>query len=518
MNRDYFCASIAVGLALSGGDLVSGQPVLLDARLKVEQVAQGLSGGVGQLVTSIVFVDPDTILAVRRGDGKILRIDLVPGQSVTAGPQVADLDIISPTASDSQTEYGVQGMCVHPGFATNRWIYIRYDRAQNAGSDTLQSTIATLPNFSASTPTQSVIDRFVWDPSANAGAGALTFDLRILSTTIDTRYHHGGAPRFAPDGTLIASVGDLRHVTWIAGHSGLMLSSNYAGGISLDAGVFLRLNDDGTIPASNPWASGPAGAERWFGYGTRNSFGIDFDPLTGALWATDNGESTFDEVNLVAPGFNGGHGDIMGPVGHPSQPGNLSGLVNLPGSQYADPKFSWLGTIGVTGIRHLYASALGPAFNDAVLVGGVNQGFLWLFRLNAARNAFTFTNPGLQDAVHDVADGYANPTGTEGQELLIGTGFGTTFAGTISITLGHDRLPYVLTGNGRIYRISPVINCPLDCTGDYLIDTSDLVTLLGRFGSAVVPYSPGDFDGNGTIDTSDLVLLLSQFGEDCTTL
>lgn len=512
-GRTALAVTLVGTIAASAG----ARPAMTDPRLRVDLVGDGLGGGIGQIATGFVFVDSDTVLAVKRGDGAVVRLDLLPGQAVTPGAVVLNLDIISPTGSDSQTEYGVQGMCLHPGFTSNSYVYIRYDLSTTAGSDTPQSAVATLPNFSASLPTQSVVDRFVWDPSANAGAGALDFDMRVLSTTFDTRYHHGGAPRFGPDGKLYVPVGDLRHATWITGHSGLLISSNFEGTTTQDMGVILRINDDGTTPTDNPWtgANTVPGAQRWFCYGVRNSFGMDFDPVTGHLWNTDNGESTFDEINLSFAGFNSGHSDIMGPVGHPSQTGSTAGLVNLPGSAYADPKFSWLGTIGVTGLRHLYASALGASFNDAVLVGGVNQGYLWLFRLNGARDGFVFTNPGLNDLVHDVANGYATPAGTEGAELLFGTAFGITQMGTIAIEVGPDRLPYVLTGNGKLYRISRNTPCVADCTGDEVVNTADLTTLLARFGMNVYPGSPGDLNADGQVNTADLVLLLAAFGQAC---
>jgi glucose/arabinose dehydrogenase len=39
----------------------------------------------------------------------------------------------------------------------------------------------------------------------------------------------------------------------------------------------------------------------YYAYGIRNSFGLDFDPLTGNLWDTENGPEYGDEINLVEP-------------------------------------------------------------------------------------------------------------------------------------------------------------------------------------------------------------------------
>ncbi len=57
--------------------------------------------------------------------------------------------------------------------------------------------------------------------------------------------------------------------------------------------------------------------------------------------------------------------------------------------------------------------------------------------------------------------------------------------------------------------------CPLDLNADLLIDTPDLLTLLGSFGASVARWAPGDFNGDGRVDTADLVALLGQFGLGC---
>jgi hypothetical protein len=50
----------------------------------------------------------------------------------------------------------------------------------------------------------------------------------------------------------------------------------------------------------------------YYAYGLRNSFGIDFDPVSGNLWDTENGPGFGDEINLVKPGFNSGWIKIQG--------------------------------------------------------------------------------------------------------------------------------------------------------------------------------------------------------------
>ena len=65
----------------------------------------------------------------------------------------------------------------------------------------------------------------------------------------------------------------------------------------------LRINQDGMPEAISPLGDSEP-LNLYYSYGVRNSFGFDFDPITGKLWNTENGEDFGDEINLVEPGFN----------------------------------------------------------------------------------------------------------------------------------------------------------------------------------------------------------------------
>ena len=49
----------------------------------------------------------------------------------------------------------------------------------------------------------------------------------------------------------------------------------------------------------------------YYTYGIPNSFGFNFDPLTGNIWDAQNGADDKDEINLVKPGFNSGWDQVM---------------------------------------------------------------------------------------------------------------------------------------------------------------------------------------------------------------
>ena len=143
--------------------------------------------------------------------------------------------------------------------------------------------------------------------------------------------HDGGIITFGPDGKLYIVIGDLNR-------DGKL--QNFPDGPDPDdTGVILRLNDDGSPASDNPFFSQGIPLNQYYAYGVRNSFGMVFDPVTGKLWDTENGPGSFDEINQVLAGFNSGWERIMGPDA--LDPQGVGDLFVVPGSHYADPKFSW---------------------------------------------------------------------------------------------------------------------------------------------------------------------------------
>lgn len=511
-SRHDFRSPLAAGAILlaSGAVTALGQPTMIDPRLRAEVVAAGL--GEGQLVccTGICFVAPRVALVVSRADGRVRRLDLSAGQVAVPGATVLDLPIVTATLTDDQSEYGVQGLSLHPGFSSNGWVYVKYDRSRLPDADIPQ---AAFDNFAD--PAENVIERYVWNPLAGPGgtsepaSGLLEFDQRLVSVPLNTRYHHGGPIAFGPatGGTIrmFTGYGDLRNDGYLA--------KNVPAGLVDLPGTIASFTDGGLPAPGNPFGPGsgsPPGTEAWFAYGSRNSFGLAVDPITGDLWQTDNGEFLYDEVNRVPPGANLGWSRIMGPIGHPRQTGSIAGLAALPGSQYQDPSFAWFQTQGVTSIHFLAGSALGPAWDDGVIVANYNTGYVWLFRLDGERRGFVLNNPGLRDRVDDRVSFLANPIGTEAAELLWGRNFNPPFRGVVSMTRGVDGLPYLLTAAGQLIRIGRT--CPADWNADGVLDPDDLSGFIGAY-FAAPPGRGADFNGDGSVDPDDLSdAITSYFG------
>jgi len=380
--------------------LVNAQ-ALNDPGLEVKEVVSGLAQP-----TTMAFIAPGDILVLQKANGQVRRVI----NGMLQSGQVLDV------AVDSASERGLLGIALHPEFPTTPFIYLYYTES-GTGSDTAGSP----------TPLGNRIYRYTWNGST------LVSPLLILDLPVTPGpNHNGGTMIFGPDGKLYVVIGELNR-------NG-QLQNNSGGSAPDNTGVIFRLNDDGSTPIDNPFASQPDLA-KYFAYGVRNSFGLAFDPLTDELWDTENGPANYDEINLVEPGFNSGWNRIMGPVGRDAA--GTSDLVQFPGSHYGDPKFSWFSTVGPTGIVFFNSIQLGTQYQNDLLVGDINNGNLYHFKPNLARNGFLFQDPALADLVADDAG--------ELQEVIFGTGFG----GITDLKVGPDGLLYVVSFvQGKIFVVS----------------------------------------------------------------
>ncbi len=76
--------------------------------------------------------------------------------------------------------------------------------------------------------------------------------------------------------------------------------------LSLPYGKVHRVNEDGSIPADNPFVKTAGAVPSIWSYGHRSPQGLEFNRRTGELWETEMGQRGGDEVNLLRPGRNYG--------------------------------------------------------------------------------------------------------------------------------------------------------------------------------------------------------------------
>lgn len=138
------------------------------------------------------------------------------------------------------------------------------------------------------------IQRF--DVTGEPGSLALGEPETIIDGLPSASYHDGGRIAIGPDGMLYATVGD-------AGQS------DAAQDVESLAGKILRLTLDGDVPDDNPFPGSPV-----YSYGHRNPQGIAWAD-DGTLFATEFGQDTWDELNIITAGGNYGWPRVEGIAG-----------------------------------------------------------------------------------------------------------------------------------------------------------------------------------------------------------
>jgi glucose/arabinose dehydrogenase len=223
-------------------------------RYRVVEVARGL-----EVPWSIAFAPDGRVLVTERPG----RLRVIVKGVLQPQPLFTFRDI------SSHSEEGLMGLALHPDFAKNHWLYVSYATSRG-GALSVEVVRYRETGLSLIEPKTIV-----------AGLPA-------------ARFHAGCRLRFGPDRKLYVTTGDAT-------------DRQIAQQMTSLGGKILRVNDDGTIPADNPFPKSPI----WT-LGNSNPQGIDWDPVSGLLFETEHGPSGFDgpgggdEVNIIEKGRNYG--------------------------------------------------------------------------------------------------------------------------------------------------------------------------------------------------------------------
>ncbi len=511
-----------LGAVLAAAPAVSAQPLapptVFDANLAVRTVVgTGLTQPIG-----VAFLGRDDYLVIEKASGKVKRITAANGG-------VASTDVLD-LAVNSASERGLLSIALHPNFPADPGVYLFWTESSTGADSTDLAQVGNPASpYPPGTPHPfgSRVDRFVWTD------GTLTFDRNLLvlrSYQADPGQplrgnHNGGVIRFGVESgspKLYVVLGDqgrrgqLQNLELgppaIPEHP-LFPDDDQFGGPEPDAahlgGVVLRLDDDGTAPADNPFfthgasviAAGQTSVgqslQKVFAYGVRNSFGLAIDPRSRQVWIQENGDDSFSELNHVVPGANGGWVQIMGPSSRvaefkaietgtaPLSPNKYVGmqqvryppslladtpeealerLFMLPGAVYNEPAFSWRYEIAPGGLGFLASRALGPQYQDNLFMGAavpaMDGGYLFRFRLTGNRRAIAVDDPRLEDRVADNLEkhSFVAPDTTEPGTLGIieseSLRFGRDFGIATDIATGPNGNLYVVSlSRNAIYEV-----------------------------------------------------------------
>jgi glucose/arabinose dehydrogenase len=380
----------------------SGQ-ILIDPSLKVETIFKdGLKGP----TTGMAFLGPNDILVLEKNTGKVQRIldgnlQENPLLQVKVGTQV---------------ELGLLGIATSNNQEGKTSVFLYYSEANSSG--------VVVGNRLYK---YELVDNRLVNP-------LLLLNLPATSPIPGhENNHNGGKLVIGPDNNVYVIVGD------VGGRMGNI--QNIMRGNSPDgtSGI-LRVTQDGKSVDDGPFGSSVPNI-LYYAYGIRNSFGFDFDPVTGNLWDSENGGIDKDEINYVYPGFNSGWRKAMGMALQRFDPNQ--DLFSFEGKgNYSDPEFVWKVTVAPTALKFLNSTKLGTQYENTIFVGDVKTGNLYNFKLDSDRKQLLLEPP-LNDRVADTPD--------EVQSVVFGQGFGVI----TDIQVGPDGYLYILGINGSIYRVVP---------------------------------------------------------------
>jgi aldose sugar dehydrogenase len=346
--------------------------------IRIVQLASGLEHPWG-----MAFLPDGRILVTERPG----RLNVVDNGQVTAIAGVPEVN--------AQGQGGLLDIALHPDYETNGWIYLTYSKANGNGETATALARGRLEGDAL----VEVEDLFVQNRYSQPGR------------------HYGSRLAWTPDGKLLMSIGDRG------------VEPPRAQDSSDHAGTLLRLNDDGSVPADNPFVGNPDVLDEIYAYGLRNVQSLVVHPTTGEIWVADHGPRGGDKLNRIEAGNNygwpiltrgldyGTENPIDEALGRRAE-GELAGIT--------EPFYEFLPTHAPSGLA-LVTSEQFPAWQGNLLVGG----------LRSERIRRVVFNP--EDVLHE-------------EELLLQK------VGRIrDVRQGPDGYIYVLqdASEGGLYRVEP---------------------------------------------------------------
>jgi glucose/arabinose dehydrogenase len=238
-----------------------------------------------------------------------------------------------------EVAYGGQGglgdVVLHPDFERNAWVYLSYAESGDDGA-TIGAVVVRAKLDLASRPLRLASVEKLW----------------VQAPKVAGKGHYSHRIAFGPDGKMFITSGERQKFTPAQDFDG-------------NLGKVLRLNDDGTLPADNPWQNRGAIARQFWTMGHRNLLGIAFD-ADGRLWVHEMGPRHGDELNLIVAGKNYGwpivsNGDHYSGVpipDHDTRP------------EFEAPRAYWVPSIAPSGLV-IYGGDLFADWKGSALIGGL---------------------------------------------------------------------------------------------------------------------------------------------------
>lgn len=359
--------------------ILTGASLFSPSGFREEVVLKGL-----EFPVSMVFTPDGRLLYTERFTGRIRVIE----DATSDKPRLLPSPLFQIGPVSGYFERGLLGITIDPEFEKNGFIYFFYS---HRGSDPIKDPyrhrlMRITAKGNIGTDPVPILDNLPIGSQSESGNGN----------------HNGGNIAFGPDGKLYLTMGDLA-------------TPSNSQDLDSFAGKVLRLNPDGSAPTDNPfYDTGSPGSpgSYIFALGLRNSFDFAFHPITGRLFATENGPSSNDELNILEPGKNYGWDNDQ-----------KSGKRDKKG--YIDPILAYKKVIAPTGITFYTGDAYPDKYRNNLFFVDWNMGLIHRIALKGK---------------------------SEDQLGLIDDNFYQHKDGLVDIVTGPDGLLYIASPGG-IYRL-----------------------------------------------------------------
>ena len=274
---------------------------------------------------------PDNMIWVSERPGRISRIDPNNGNLTP----LATIDEVVPKG-----EGGLLGMVLMKSSAQQVHLYVAYDYNKN---DTYTGNVVRYSYYN----------------------GMLADPLTIIDDLKAAGIHNGCRLVISADQKLFISTGDASDQS----------TPQNTGSRN---GKILRVNLDGSIPADNP----DPGSAIW-SYGHRNPQGLVF--VNNALFSSEHGPDSDDELNIIEKGANYGWPDVRGFCDQADE-NDFCGSNSV-----TEPLKSWTPTIAVCGIAYYNSDSI-PQWKNSVLMATLKNERLMQMKLSADQRSIEETN------------------------------------------------------------------------------------------------------------------------------
>jgi glucose/arabinose dehydrogenase len=415
--------------------------IIHDPNLKIELVASGLD-----FPTTMAFLGPDDFLILEKNTGNVKRVTngiLIEKPLLHVNTNIKDeRGLLGIAVSEKKKDVYDNPFSIENKELTHN-VFLYYIECKKKNIDC-----------------ENRVYRYELDNQNNE---LVNPKLLLSIPSFPDPSHIGGIIDIGPDENLYVTVGNFQNT--IPSMVYKTPTQNYEDGEDGDgrAGI-LRITQDGKLVGQ-----GIIGNEYplnlYYAYGVKNSFGIDFDPVTGKLWDTENGPQFGDEINIVEPGFNSGadriygiwesdeFGDILkDKKGKPTVVGiNPENLVNFDGKgHYSTPEFIWVKTVAPTALLFLDSDKLGSNYKYDMFVGSADGGRLFHFDLSNKRDGLVLKGNLTDKIAYDKS---------EFNDTLFAEGFSII----TDVKQGPDGYLYIVSGLkqsktakfGAVFRIVP---------------------------------------------------------------